>query len=506
MAISLADVSGAQYGAVTGRRRLPFSSYAYLLSQVPGFNQQAGNRINARLANESLDQQARQFDLNYDLALAQQELQNEQLGIAGKQANIGNMINLAGIGTQTLANWDKIKTGAGKGWDYAIGLKDAAMRSMGYDVPAKVTATDLLAGKSTPFAAKTVFEASQPTASELLAGTATETFRPAAGFSAAPLAEIPEQQLVQTGSFLEGTGETMLAPTTKYFSGPAFNATTPSLSSAGASYLLPTAETSGAGLVAEPGLGLSGAAATAINPAPGSIAAQEIAASQAGSQAAQGVGLGTSLAAAGAGFLTNLGVGAAMRGLDIGGENERRDIPAAAGGAVSGALIGAGTAIGGPVGALIGAGLGLASGWIFCFAAGTPIRMADGSDKPVEDLELNDCVHLGGLVQGVGRVFAGDIYDLDGVSVQGDHAVFTAGRWRRVKDMPTAKIANLPAPIVVYPVITENHLLVSGQTIFADLCETDQGMCAADHERLAALNADLERNAMLWEEERALRI
>lgn len=143
-------------------------------------------------------------------------------------------------------------------------------------------------------------------------------------------------------------------------------------------------------------------------------------------------------------------------------------------------------------------------GAIFCFAAGTMMRMSDETEKPVETLELNDNCLLGGRVWGWGKVFADDIYDYHGVIVQGSHAAFEDGQWLRVLNSAHARKLDLKFPIVVYPIITERHLLVVGKTIFADLCETDLGMAATDEERLAALNADTQRNQFLEEARHAL--
>ena len=49
--------------------------------------------------------------------------------------------------------------------------------------------------------------------------------------------------------------------------------------------------------------------------------------------------------------------------------------------------------------------------------------------------------------------------------------------------------------VMVYPIVTANHLLVCEQYICADLAEMDEDIGAVG--RLAALNADTERNREL---------
>jgi hypothetical protein len=142
---------------------------------------------------------------------------------------------------------------------------------------------------------------------------------------------------------------------------------------------------------------------------------------------------------------------------------------------------------------------------IFCFTAGTPIDMADNTTRPVEMLNIGDETYAGGAVYGVGKVLADNIHDYRGIQVEGHHAVFESGRWLRVKDSDRAHRINMPDPVVVYPVVTKNHLLVINGVIFADLCETDQGTSVSDDERLTLLNSQTSRNQVLKEIENDLK-
>ncbi|WP_229266831.1 hypothetical protein [Leptospira sp. severe_002] len=131
---------------------------------------------------------------------------------------------------------------------------------------------------------------------------------------------------------------------------------------------------------------------------------------------------------------------------------------------------------------------------VFCHAAGTLIAMADGSTKRVEQLKMGDETLLGGQVLGRGEVLASDLYSYRGTTLNGRHAVFEDGRWVRVENSSLATRLDVP-PATVYPVVTANHLLVCEQYICADLAEMDNDIGAVG--RLAALNADAERNLEL---------
>jgi hypothetical protein len=136
----------------------------------------------------------------------------------------------------------------------------------------------------------------------------------------------------------------------------------------------------------------------------------------------------------------------------------------------------------------------------FCHVAGTPIAMADGTYKPVEQLKIGDEVLLGGQVLGRGEVMASDLYSYRGTVLNGRHAVFEDGRWVRVEQSAYAMQLDAP-PTTVYPVVTANHLLVCEQYICADLAEMDEDIGAVG--RLAAMNADTRRNLDLRRAEEA---
>ncbi len=119
-----------------------------------------------------------------------------------------------------------------------------------------------------------------------------------------------------------------------------------------------------------------------------------------------------------------------------------------------------------------GNGNGNGGGGGGCFAAGSPILMADGSTKPIEEIEIGDMTS-GGRVTGV-MVFEGDhhAYDYLGVVVSGSHGVFENGMWMRVRDSFHGN--KLPGKVDRwYLHDTTNHEIISNGVRFTDFHETE---------------------------------
>ena len=97
-------------------------------------------------------------------------------------------------------------------------------------------------------------------------------------------------------------------------------------------------------------------------------------------------------------------------------------------GGQGGAAGGAGEGPGGPGGGGSGTGGGA------CFAKGTLVEMQDGSETPIEDIQIGQETR-GGRVTGV-MTFDGDdhAYDYQGITVAGSHEVYEDGSWKRVDD------------------------------------------------------------------------
>ena len=69
-----------------------------------------------------------------------------------------------------------------------------------------------------------------------------------------------------------------------------------------------------------------------------------------------------------------------------------------------------------------------------CFLAGTMITMADGSLKPVEQVDIRDEVAVGGFVFATGKFLIDNLYDYKGIKVAGTHMVKEDGNWIRVEN------------------------------------------------------------------------
>jgi hypothetical protein len=186
------------------------------------------------------------------------------------------------------------------------------------------------------------------------------------------------------------------------------------------------------------------------------------------------------------------GIGAAVGTLLTGGsiaDAAKSGVGTAAGTAI-------GTAVAGPIGGFVG---GFIGGTIFCFAAGTEILMADESIVLVEDLDLNDEVFFGGRVLAVGKALEENIFLYKGVVLVGNHAVFEDGKWIRVNQSEQAKPFLSTEEMVVYPIVTEHHILVTSSFVSADILEVDEHILieSSYQEILDYLNAQTERNATL---------
>jgi len=126
---------------------------------------------------------------------------------------------------------------------------------------------------------------------------------------------------------------------------------------------------------------------------------------------------------------------------------------------------------------------------VFCFAAGTPITMEDGTIKPVEQVDLFDSCKIGGIVNGKGVVLSEELYDYRGVNVTGSHAVYEDGKWIRVKDSILSIKLQLDDTVKVYIVNNVDHVLLVNDIIFADYGEVTNSENMTADERLEYLNA-----------------
>lgn len=109
---------------------------------------------------------------------------------------------------------------------------------------------------------------------------------------------------------------------------------------------------------------------------------------------------------------------------------------------------------------------------VFCFDAFTPIEMADGSTKPIHEVDIDDFTR-GGLVQAVkvAKTPDGTLFDYLGTTVTGSHAVKENGMWIRVKD--SLYSVPLGGSSYVYSITTSEHRVYANGQEFADEVETD---------------------------------
>lgn len=173
------------------------------------------------------------------------------------------------------------------------------------------------------------------------------------------------------------------------------------------------------------------------------------------------------------------------------------------------AKVGAGTAIGtaigssfGPVGAFVGGAIG----GLLCFLAGTPILMADGSRKFVEDIVLGDELLIGGVVLGAGKAYSDSVYEYKNTILTGKHAVFENGKWLRAEQSSLAKPFEKDGEYaVVYPIVCESHIMVTPWFISADVFEIDGDSHGhSDEEIIDILNSDTLTNNKLIDVEKVL--
>ena len=115
----------------------------------------------------------------------------------------------------------------------------------------------------------------------------------------------------------------------------------------------------------------------------------------------------------------------------------------------------------------------------FCFEGSTPIKLANGSSKPISQLVLGEELANGSIVEGILKL-EGDktpLYSLEGIQVSGSHLVYSGTRWHSVEQDSRATLSNSRASIL-YCLNTSNQTIPvlnsKGNTIlFRDWEEID---------------------------------
>jgi len=105
-----------------------------------------------------------------------------------------------------------------------------------------------------------------------------------------------------------------------------------------------------------------------------------------------------------------------------------------------------------------------------CFIKGTLITMADGSTKPVEQVDLGDKVAKGGKVFAAGRFLVNNLYDYKGIKVSGSHMVNEDNTWVRVRDSEKGKPLG-DDKHTVYVFGAENRRILINGILFTDYFE-----------------------------------
>ena len=115
-----------------------------------------------------------------------------------------------------------------------------------------------------------------------------------------------------------------------------------------------------------------------------------------------------------------------------------------------------------------------------CFIAGTMISMADGSLKPVEQVDIGDTVSVGGKVFATGKFLIDNLYDYNGIKVSGTHMVKEDGAWTRVEDSRIG-VPMGDDEVIVYVFGNENRRIVINGTEFTDYFELSEQQELINH-------------------------
>lgn len=122
-----------------------------------------------------------------------------------------------------------------------------------------------------------------------------------------------------------------------------------------------------------------------------------------------------------------------------------------------------------------------------CFAACTMVKMQDGSFKFISDIQLGDVLFEGGKVYTKLESISDNLYLYGNTIVTGGHAVLEDGSWKRVENSDKAEMLD-KIDTKVFNLSTENHMICTQNTIFADFDETMYGSHLTDEDSLRVLN------------------
>jgi type II secretory pathway pseudopilin PulG len=110
------------------------------------------------------------------------------------------------------------------------------------------------------------------------------------------------------------------------------------------------------------------------------------------------------------------------------------------------------------------------SGGGSCFAPGSCVLMANGTERAIEQVRIGDRVAGGGRVYMTGLFLASDLYLIDGVEVTGEHLVRGDAGWVPVRAHPRA-VRILTGERLVHNLATTHNRIRVGGLVFADYAE-----------------------------------
>ncbi len=150
----------------------------------------------------------------------------------------------------------------------------------------------------------------------------------------------------------------------------------------------------------------------------------------------------------------------------------------------------------GNIGSAIGRGVSNVVKWV-CFAPGTEILMKNGTTKKVEDIKIDDEVALGGKVMAIGTGKGTEFVVIKGVHVISTHALYEDGKWIRAEESKNITEKYHKEDGIVYPIVTERHLIVTDGQIWADTFEHDDQQDLTRDEIINKLNKDKHVNSII---------
>jgi hypothetical protein len=115
-----------------------------------------------------------------------------------------------------------------------------------------------------------------------------------------------------------------------------------------------------------------------------------------------------------------------------------------------------------------------------CFIAGTPITMADGTYKAVEQVDIGDVVSVGGKVFATGKFLIDNLYEYKGIQVSGSHMVKEDGKWTRVENSRHGvSLGN--EEVIVYVFGNEHRRIIINGIEFTDYFELSEQQELINH-------------------------